>query len=315
MRRYGPYILLIFILLSCGKDVDTFIPLNNIQKLNALFDDLGNEAEVIYYKDNKSAVTMEFDQARLRILPSSFVYQDGSVCTDEIKISLKTIDLASQIFYEQLNTEIDNQLFESNEIYYLSFESNGVVVSLADDSELKMYISKDESEVLSNTIYYTPTRREKNWTDITNTNALVSGHYSIQEVEGVNWTDFGYEISITSEGWYALIESPEKTELQKELTFCINKTGDYNFTNALVYLIPQVGKGCKVIPYNTFTNQFCDTWVVGNDNDSYRVLLLSVEDDVYFIYDSDIKIDSEVTKEAVGEYIDKETLLGLLSDL
>ncbi len=309
-------LFLLLLLFSCGKDIDTFRPLANIEQLNSLFEELQDPAEVKHYANNASAITLNFDNVSVRVLPNSFVFEDGTPCFDSVSIALKTMTSSRQLFYEQLNTEINNELFHVNEAYHLAFTSDGQEVYLSDDTNVKLYIPQLKENTLSTTLYYTPNKREINWSDLTSTKAMISGDYVVQDIEGVNWTGFGYEITITNSGWYAVIDDSRPIQSKDEVSFCINKESEFDFTNALVYLIPQTGKGCKVIPYNTFVDQFCDTWVVNREEEDYRVLLLSIEDDeTYHIYSTQINLSEDVTIEASGEYVDRETILGLLSAL
>ena len=307
---HSTFFILFLLLVSCGKDIEQFIPHQGQAYLDQLFDEVTSPNETISFQVTGDEVKSITASGVLFIINTQSLIDDVVVNVgDTLNLSFWALTSSMDLLRHQLSTTVKSQVFESTiAIRYEIKTSEGSRVE-SEQSSIEVIIPTLFDDSGESTVYQSNVNE---WQELESNASLSSGNFEIVVDEATIWSDFGYSLYAASDLWYALssgtISNAESTEL------CV--TGNLEIDNSQLYLVSDEQGVTLKVGYESLTEKFCDAWYTSNSHSTFTLYALRADDERNFyistLNDIEISKETELDLSDSMVQIEREALITLL---
>lgn len=134
----------------------------------------------------------------------------------------------------------------------------------------------------------------------------------VSDGEGSYRTVRGIELTIHNAGWYSIVDSPDVDFENNEL--CVSYTEVFNPDNTVAFLMSEGHNYIHQFKLQTNVASHCTPDIPVREEDSYMLLSISLLDDTYYIFETQL---SDFSEEVIinPEPISKDALRAILESL
>lgn len=288
-----------FLLSSCKKDRDNFVPYPLDGKISNLIAGLLSETSFFTFAPNTDHIITIDKISELKINASSMME------LNEDNISLSWMNATSAIEMEllQLPNYSNGKYLQPLYTFDLETSQGETLIEISNQSPIELRIESDPKDGVS--LFYLS---NEGWSSVGNESLIYDA-----------WTDAnniqkeGYIANITQKGWYTVAN---KVDLASETfsSFCIELSGEYTQGNTKSFVILE---NDVVVPMSRVMAQgtFCTTQNIPINQDFKLVVMSNLRADSYQMYYSEQQMENGLIVAPIMEEKSIDEIKSILEDI
>lgn len=275
---------LIMITISCGKDIDVFIPrasqinLGNIERLRSrLAEDLRPETTYTFECPCEGDKIFQVDKDLILVVPRDFVDLSNYPCTQgHFDLQVTVCDSKGEVIVAGIPTISEGKLLESRIEFNIQIKDGNNHAKLAHNKRIRALINdpdpRERMELFygnhNNTEWIQADGDPTVWDNVANREWWLTD--SSQIISG-----FGYECFTDSVDWInvdAFFEIPE----DQRTDVCVELPAEFTNANTMVFMVFDDYKSVVMLEGNADLELFCEHY--GSTPIGFRATLLAISE-------------------------------------
>ena len=305
---------LITLVVSCGKDIDSFEPNAKDGAINEFLQTVQTFEESYTFNSNTAQYIATGNNSIIHVPESAFEYANGEKVIGIVDIEYIEIIDKSLIALYSKPTVTDSELLENERIFYLEASQDGEAIALIDSKKIGLFLS--DATASSEAQLYTGALVGSNFTWIRDfENIVEDGNWNTENpLTGENWSDFGYEFEVSNLGWISNAIVSDLNNLDKT-GVCIKMptTFDDLGTNTKVFMIFDLYDSVIELTENDGSGTFCTGVSMTPINQMVTfVSITALGEDNYYLGMESATTAEDLQVNLVPERKTKEQILDIL---
>ena len=303
MKNLFILFLFIFVLPSCYKDHEVFIPnqqyvINNDLLLTSLF---GSPESYVVDVDNQHIISLPGDI--VIEWPNNNVRDiENNLITGKIKIEFKEYTKPRAGLMNCPVTWTYNQWINSDRIIYLKLTQDGKIIQL--NQPLTIYLSVSSSSEPKDVQLYTLNREGgvPIWNESSaHPEQLQFGNWSISESGKVTKEIIGYKLILNPIHDWLMIGQPTGIRLESNFKCVVDLPEGFSDSNTLVYFIGNKNNLVFKLDYVSSNNQFYTSMSVKDKYiDGKIVLIGQISENEYYFGTTNVVLGEDTNVKTMG---------------
>lgn len=255
-------------MISCGKDIDLFIPRTNqgivgdLSRLKArLANDLSNEITYVVSVPCTGDKVIEVDKDVVLVLPPDFVDLSQFACTTgSFDLHVTVCDTKGEIMVAGIPTVSESKLLESRVEINIQIFDGSKQVHLASGKQISIKVKDPDPRDRMELFYGNDANAE--WVqvdgDLSTWDNVTAGEWFFQDSQEII-SGFGYECFSDSTDWInvdVFFEIPE----DQRTDVCVELPEEFNNTNTAVFMVFDDYKSLVQMRGNADIKKFCESY-------------------------------------------------------
>jgi len=268
MGKYVFGLVFLFMMMSCGEDIDLFIPKSNqavggdITRLTTkLKQDIAGDTHYTVSCPCFGNQAFEFDKDLVLVVPPAFVDNTLYPCpaSGHYELEVTVCDTKGEILIAGIPTISDNKLLESRIEFNVKIKSGDTEVKLADGKQIRVLV-KDPDPRERMELFY---GNGKDWLQADGNpdtwSNVGSSEWWIQQdsTGGPPITGFGYEAFSDSTDWIN-VDVFHTIPEEHRTSVCVELPAAFTNMNAEVFMVFKDYKSITNMAGDSATMQFCE---------------------------------------------------------
>ncbi len=322
MRKITLYISLFVLIVACTPDKEEFIPSINDSSLESLLEELKGFSDVVTVDPLKGTDVITANESIISIPSGGIVDASGSVILEEVTLEyIEILDQSLMTIYG-FNTVSNQKMLETAFAYYLRFTYNGDEVFIDPEKSVTIRVPSQEYGGIMYTFSGIENVNCIDWAlngDYNNGNIMAEsiehGEYDFEDLNGENWSDFGYIINTSMDGWISLSRY-FSSDAVENADLCATVPEEIGENTSSVFLVFKDISSVLKLDNGTNSLSYCDIMgIIPKDQDAFLVSLTGLSDDNYYLGLEEIITGERNTFTILPVRKNKEEILDILGML
>lgn len=322
MRKITLYISLFVLIVACTPDKEEFIPSINDSSLESLLEELKGFSDVVTVDPLKGTDVITANESIISIPSGGIVDASGSVILEEVTLEyIEILDQSLMTIYG-FNTVSNQKMLETAFAYYLRFTYNGDEVFIDPEKSVTIRVPSQEYGGIMYTFSGIENVNCIDWAlngDYNNGNIMAEsieyGEYDFEDLNGESWSDFGYIINTSMDGWISLSRY-FSSDAVENADLCATVPEEIGENTSSVFLVFKDISSVLKLDNGTNSLSYCDIMgIIPKDQDAFLVSLTGLSDDNYYLGLEEIITGERNTFTILPVRKNKEEILDILGML
>lgn len=268
MSKFFYGFVIVLVMMSCGKDIDLFVPRSNqgdtgdlSRLITRLSDDLSGDITYIIQVPCEGDKVFKVDKDVVIQIPTGFVDLNQYPCTNGyFDLHVTVCDTKGEILVAGIPTISEGKLLESRIELNLQIKDGNSHVRLAHGKQIGIKVSDIDPRDRMELFYGNEDNSE--WIEVDDDNAVwdnvFNGDWFFQDSSGII-TGFGYECFSDSTDWINVDVFFEVPDHQRT-DVCVELPAEFTNTNTAVFMVFDDYKSVLAMRGDAELMKFCEPY-------------------------------------------------------